>query len=327
LSDYLAGTVDAPTGLISDQPLSINGDNEYGYDYDTNADTTLNILAVNSFRRIADVAVLAGETAAAWIQIQRMSALTSAINRQLVTTNGRYVDGLRSDGTQSAHSSQLANLAALAYGVVPAAQVAAVADHVASLDISVEPDRGMELLRALHAAGRDSDVVRILTDPAFPGWAAIIKLGGTFTWETWTPSDLIGDGMSHGWGSSALVAMQEALLGAVPLAPASGGPPTRIAVTPPSGGLSHASGSIPSPAGMYTVAWRHAGSAPGRQLSISVPPNAVAHCTFPGAVVSQVAEGGQPALRAPGVGLVTDGPDSVTLAVGSGTYDFEVRTA
>jgi hypothetical protein len=170
-------------------------------------------------------------------------------------------------------------------------------------------------------------VVRILTDPAFPGWAAIIKVGGTFTWETWTPSDLIGDGMSHGWGSSALVAMQEALLGAVPLAPASSGPPTQIAVTPPSAGLSHATGSIPSPAGMYTVAWRGAGSAPGRQLSITVPPNAVARCTFSGAIVSQVVEGGEPALKAPGVSLVTTGPDFVTLAVGSGTYDFEVRTA
>ena len=90
-----------------------------------------------------------------------------------------------------------------------------MADYVASLDISVEPDHGMELLRALHAAGRDADVVRILTDPSFPGWAAILKAGGTFTWETWTPSDLIGDSMSHGWGSSALVAMQEALLGVV----------------------------------------------------------------------------------------------------------------
>ncbi len=327
LSDYLVGTIDSATGLVSGQPLSTNGDNEYGYDYDTNADTTLNILTVNSFRRIADIALLAGDDDAAWAQAQRMSALTSAINTSLVAADGLYVDGLRTDGTQSDHSSQLANLAALAYGVAPAAHMASVAEHVASLDISVEPDHGMELLRALHAAGRDSDLVRILTDPSFPGWAAIIESGGTFTWETWTPSDLIGDSMSHGWGSSALVAVQEALLGAVPLAPATDGPTTQIAVTPPSGGLAHAAGSIPSPAGTYTVAWRGAGSTPGRQLSISVPPNAMAHCTFPGTVASQVAEGGRPALEVPGVSLVAADSDSVTLAVGSGTYGFEVRTA
>ena len=36
---------------------------------------------------------------------------------------GIYVDGLDADGRQSAHSSQLANVAALAYGVVPPARV------------------------------------------------------------------------------------------------------------------------------------------------------------------------------------------------------------
>ena len=68
----------------------------------------------------------------------------------------------------------------------------------------------MELLRALHAAGLDSDVVRTLTNASRPGWAWILAHGGTFCWEAWELSDLIGDSMSHGWGSSALVAMQEA---------------------------------------------------------------------------------------------------------------------
>jgi len=61
--------------------------------------------------------------------------------------------------------------------------------------------------------GGPSDMVRILTDASVPGWARILAEGGTFTWETWTPSDLVGDSLSHGWGSSALVAMQETLLG------------------------------------------------------------------------------------------------------------------
>jgi hypothetical protein len=40
-----------------------------------------------------------------------------------------------------------------------------------------------------------------------------------------------------------------------------------------------------------------------------------------------MAEGGGPALEASGVSLVAAESDSVTLAVGSGTYDFEVRMA
>ncbi len=322
LSDYLVGTFDGSTGLISGQPMSTNGDNEYGYDYDTNADTTLNILAANAFRRIGEIATLAGDGATAATQGQRMAALTAAINSLLVAEGGLYVDGLRTDGTQSTHSSQLANASALAYGMVPPADVPHVAAYVSSLDISLEPDHGMELLRALHAAGRDPDVVRILTDSSFPGWAAILKAGGTFTWETWTPSDLIGDSMSHGWGSSALVAVQEALLGVVPTAPASGGPSTLVTITPPSGGLGHASGTFPSPAGTFTVAWQTTGT--GRQLTVTVPPNAAAHCAFPGATVSRMTEGGKPVLHAPGVTVVGSGHGSVTLAVGSGTYGFTV---
>ncbi len=325
LSDYLDGIVDATTGLISGQPLSTNGDNEYDYDYDTNADTTLNILAVNSHRRIGTIASLLGSTSAASTEAQRAQALVTAINATLVGSGGLYVDGLRADGQQSGHSSQLANAAALAYDVVPSAQIPSVAKYVASLNISVEPDRGLELLRALHAGGRDADVVRILTDSSFPGWAAILRAGGTFTWETWTPSDLIGDSMSHGWGSSALVAIQEVLLGAVPTAPLPGGPATMVTITPPRGGLAHASGMFPTPAGAFSVGWRTA--AAGISLALTVPPNAAARCRFPSSRLSQVTESGMPAARAPGVSVAATSMDSVILTVGSGRYDFAVAAS
>jgi alpha-L-rhamnosidase len=322
LSDWIAGTIDPSTGLVSGLPMSINGDNEYGYDYSTNADTTLNILSVNGFKRIGAIASLAGDANTSSIQSQRESALISAINTQLMGPQGLYIDGLRSDGTQSGVASQLANLAALAYEVVPTNAMPAVAAYVASLDISIEPDHGMELLRALHAGGRDTDVVRLLSDSSFPGWAAILKAGGTFTWETWKPSDLIGDSMSHGWGSSALVAMQEILLGVVPTAPANGEPPTVVTVTRPHSGLAHAAGSFPTPAGTFSVAWRSAGN----RLSITVPPNARAHCAFPGVGLSQLRESGAALTRVRGVSAVATSPDGATFALGAGNYDIVVTT-
>ncbi len=234
------------------------------------------------------------------------------------------MDGLTTAGTQSPHASQLANAAALAYGVVPAARTATVARYVASLDISVEPDHGMELLRALHTGGLDSEVVRLLTDASFPGWAAILRQGGTFTWETWTPSDLIGDSMSHGWGSPALVAMQEALVGAIPTAPDPAGPSTIVTVTPPSGGLGHASGTFPTPSGSYSVAWQRTGST--TTVALGVPPNAAAHLRLPGASLSEVTEGGVPVAHAAGVSAASaDG--AAVLTVGAGHYDFVARTS
>ncbi|HXW39353.1 MAG TPA: family 78 glycoside hydrolase catalytic domain, partial [Acidimicrobiales bacterium] len=139
LSGYLQRAVDPATGLVSGLMLSTNGDNQYGYDYNTVADTTMNVLSVDAHRRIGQIAALAGEASTASVESQAADALTAAINRMLVAPSGLYVDGLRGDGTQSSHSSQQANLVALAYGVCPAGRIATVGAYVASLDISVEP--------------------------------------------------------------------------------------------------------------------------------------------------------------------------------------------
>ncbi len=198
--------------------MSTNGDKQYGYDYSTNADTTLNILAVNAFRRVAAIASLLGETSAASIQLQRAAALAAAVNRLVVERpGGLYVDGLRSDGHAEYGRLAVGQRGGPGLRRGPGrpdpdgGRLRGLAQHLGG----ARPRHGA----AAGAARRrtHADVVRLLTDASFPGWAAIIKDGGTFTWETWTPSDLIGDSMSHGWGSSALVAMQEALLGAVPV--------------------------------------------------------------------------------------------------------------
>jgi alpha-L-rhamnosidase len=231
---------------------------------------------------------------------------------------------LRADGSQSSHSSQQANGAALAYDICPPERRAVVGSYVASLNISIEPDHGHELLRGLHAAGRDDDIVRLLTDSSFPGWAAILAAGGTFTWETWTPSDAVGDSMSHGWGSSALVGIQEALLGAVPQAPGPGDPPTVVAITPPADvtRIQWATGTFPTPAGTYLVSWRRSRS--GLRLNLGVPPNAGAQCALPATSPSQVTEGGGPVTHSPGVSVTSAAGSPLTLTVPAGTYDFFV---
>ena len=80
----------------------------------------------------------------------------------------------RPDGAQSGHASQEANALALAYGVVPADDLAAVGAYVASLGIDVGPNHGLELLRALAAAGLPEAMVHTLTDTSIPGWAHIV---------------------------------------------------------------------------------------------------------------------------------------------------------
>ena len=147
-----------------------------------------------------------------------------------------YVDGLEADGSQSPHVAQQASEFALTFGVVPAAKIAAVGKYVASLGIKTGPMDGLYLLDGLQAAGRPADVVKVLTDTKDPGWAHVVAEGGTFSWESWILSDVEGDGMSHGWGSSALAAFQSSILGVTMTAPNPAGGATVVSIDAPTAG-------------------------------------------------------------------------------------------
>jgi alpha-L-rhamnosidase len=324
VADYLWSGRSAATGLLTGFAEGSNGDPVYGYDQSVSADTTSNVLGINAFTRIAQLATLAGDPSSATTQLARAAQLTSTVNSSLVRRDGIYVDGLEPDGTQSRHASQAANALALAYRVVPPDRQSAVAAYVVSLGISVGPNHGLELLRGLAQAGLWNDLVHTLTDTKIPGWAHIVASGGTFTWETWIPSDLIGDSMSHGWGSSALVAMQESLLG-VTLQPPDDAGTVLAAISPPASGLPAARGSVPSIAGPIAVDWKRSRAA--LSLQVVVPANAAARLSVPARSVAAVREGGRPVDRAPGVTVASAGDGMVILDTGSGTYRFTTRLA
>jgi alpha-L-rhamnosidase len=249
----------------------------------------------------------------------RATQLTAAINATLRRPDGTYIDGVNTNGAQSAHASQEANALALAYGVVPASELTAVGHYVTSLGIDVGPNHGLELLRGLAAAGMPDAMVHLLTDASIPGWAHIVAAGGTFTWEVWRPSDLIGDSLSHGWGSSALVAMQETLLG-VTLGQPDGDGRVRAVVAPPSAGLNRARGSVPTIAGPLHLAWQRRSK--GMIIDLTVPANAMATVRVPASDAAAVHEGGAAATAAPGVTVLSAAAGVVMLSVGSGTYHF-----
>ncbi len=316
---WLWSTRQVGTGLLYGLADTDNGDPVYGYDLSVAADTASNVLAVNAMRRVAKLANVAGDAAAAQTWQARATQLAAAINAVLRRPDGTYVDGIDANGEQSSHASQEANALALAYGVVPDPDLTAVGTYVAGLGIDVGPNHGLELLRGLAAAGMPEAMVHLLTDTSIPGWAHIVAAGGTFTWEVWKPSDLIGDSMSHGWGSSALVAVQETLLGVSLQEPDADGT-VRAAVSPPSAGLDRAEGSVPTVAGPVQASWQRRGK--GMTMALTVPANATATVRLPAGAPSRVREGGAAAVTAPGVRAVSAAGGVVVLSVGSGTYRF-----
>lgn len=351
IGGYVWASVDPGSGLVTNLPgggstypggaVDWPPQMRYGYDMATTARTVVNVLGANVFNRLALMAPVVGDAAAAAGYRTQGAAIAAAINARLIGPDGVYIDGLEADGSQSGHASQQANALALAYGLVPADRVAAVGAHVASLGIALGPDHGLELVRGLHAAGLDAHIVRILTDPSGPGWAHILASGGTFCWESWTPNDAEQDSLSHGWGSGALAGLQEALLGVTVLGVGPGttstsatggvgGSPlaatpgqTLLEVRPPSGGLRSASGHVPTVAGPVRVQWaRSTGGSGGVALSLSLPANTSARVQVPAASPAKVTESGRPATSGTGVAVLSHGGGEVLLSVGAGNYHF-----
>jgi hypothetical protein len=150
-----------------------------------------------------------------------------------------------------------------------------------------------------------------LTDARSDGWANVLAQGGTFVWETWQPSDALGDGMSHGWGSTALVEIQQTLLGVRPTGPGY----STFDLIPPVSGLDHASGVVPTPRGPITVAWQRPATPGGTfTVDVTVPPNSTARVLLPAASPSSVAH------RPRGVSLSDVAGGRAVLHVGAGKF-------
>ncbi|MBX6766168.1 MAG: family 78 glycoside hydrolase catalytic domain [Actinomadura rubrobrunea] len=282
VADYVRRHIDPATGLVTrltggsgqyqygiiDWPATMR----YGHDMDTEARTVINVLGVDVFNATARAAEALGKSGDAAALRRDARTLGAAVNARLRRPDGIYIDGLKADGTQSAHASQIANAYAVAYGVVPAADRERVVSYVAGLGMRMGPFTSHGLMKAL--ATRPGALVERLTDTEGPGWGNILARGGTFTWESWDAPET-GQSHSHPWGSVALVDVQESLLGVAVTAPGS----ARIRVRPPLTGLDRAAGAVPLQRGEVSVDWARRGTV--FQMSVDVPVNVRAEVHVP----------------------------------------------
>jgi alpha-L-rhamnosidase len=316
LAGYVRHSVVPATHLVTNLPST-----SIYYTFPTV--TRLNILGVNVFRRVGAIATVLGRPQSEIAtQVDRATSLVNAINARLRRPDGIYVDGLAADGAPTPTAAQDANAAALDFGIVPVADRAAVAAYVGGTTLTAPPRTASEVLDALALAGRDGDLVRILDDKTHDGWANVLARGGTFTWEVWEPSDVIGDSMSHGWGSDVLVSIQQSLLGVT--ADAAGY--AHFVVAPPAVGLTRASGTVPTPQGTITVAWRRASAGvPVDAITVTVPPNSTATVDLHAIAETAVTDAGTPLAHDPGVLAVTTTDGTTQIRLGAGTYHLRTR--
>lgn len=343
VADYVVRHVDSETGLV----MNLSGGNggpyeegiidwppemRYGYDRDWPARTTVNILSANVLRRAATIAAELDRPAAEQAYYrEHQSSIETAINTRL-TDGDLYIDGCDAESA-SEHASQHANALALAFGVVPVAAVDTVADHTVECGMQMGPMMVPWLLEALEVTERPTAMVDLLTDQSHDGWADILRMDGTFTWETWKARDpdLPDDqrrnrSESHAMGATVLVAIQRTLLGVRPQESGN-----HIQIKPPADGLVSATGRIPTERGPVTLSWRRDESA--FHLDVTVPWNASATVSLPATGDdNSVTENGDPVWSqrntptlSRGVTTVQRTDEAVVIDIEAGTYQFVVE--
>jgi alpha-L-rhamnosidase len=277
ITRLLGGTSGSYTNGIIDWPP----DMQFGYDLNTvrnpgNAATVINGWAWQDYDVVARVADELGNTADSNTYRALANALQSAMNTNLLNASGVYVDGLEPNGTQSAHASQHANAFPLSLGIVPPAQQTSVTSLVVSSNMSVSALGIMQLVRALGEANQGSALLNLYTNANNYGWARILSLGGTATWESWT-ANTDGDSESHGWGTIGLDGYVRYILGVKALAPQF----DQVQIKPLdfSNSLASASGTVPTDRGDIAVEWDR--SATLFHLAVTIPVNVTATIFVP----------------------------------------------
>jgi alpha-L-rhamnosidase len=271
------GTSSSYTNGIIDWPPNM----QFGYDLNTvrnpgNASTVINGWAWEDYDITSRIASELGNTVDSNAYRAMASALQTAMNTNLLNGSGVYIDGLEPNGMQSTHASQHANAFPLSLNLVPPAQKASVASLVVSSNMSVSALGILQLVRALGEADQGPALINLYTNANQYGWARILALGGTATWESWT-ANTDGNSESHGWGAVGLDGYVRYILGVEPLTPQF----DQVQIKPLYFGtaLPSAGGSILTDRGNISVVWN---SNTNRfYMTVTIPVNVTATLAAP----------------------------------------------
>jgi alpha-L-rhamnosidase len=185
------------------------------------------------------------------------------------------------------------------------------------------------LLPALSRIGRDDLAMRLLLNEDYPSWGFEIRMGATTMWERWNTIRADGEfgpvdmnSFNH-YAYGAVADWMFGHLGGVQIIEP-GYKKSRIAPLMERSGLSHARCSLRTPYGSLASEWQATGGE--LKISVTVPANTTAEVVIPADSREAVREGNVPAASARGVKSSTFENGRLTLLVGSGRYEFAVRS-
>src|SRR5439155_19763851 len=136
-----------------------------------------------------------------------------ALNEKRANTkSGLYVDGENVN-----HSSQHANLFALAFGLVPADRKPRVIKFIKSRGMACSVYPAQFLLEGLFENGADEYAIELMTRDDERSWRHMLAVGSTITTEAWDEKFKPNLDWNHAWGAAPANIIPRYVLGVRPL--------------------------------------------------------------------------------------------------------------
>ncbi len=186
------------------------------------------------------------------------------------------------------------------------------------------------LCHVLSRYGYTDVAYELLNQESYPSWLYPVTQGATTIWERWDgikPDGSFQDPAMNSFNHYAYGAIGEWLyrvVAGIELDPDVPGYKRFLIQPQPGGQLTYASATFDSMYGRIESKWRI--EADGFQLAVAIPANTEAVIHLPARSVEAITEQGQALDRAEGIYEIRQEGQTVILTLGSGHYDFRVKT-
>ena len=210
--------------------------------------TVVNCFFYENMKVMAEMAGVLGQTADK-DRFEKMAAkVKDAINQKLFDSKkGIYVDG---EG--STHSSLHSNMLALAFWIVPKANIKSVTDFVKSRGMACSVYGSQFLLEGLYHYGESQFALDLMRATNDRSWWNMIRVGSTISMEAWDMKYKPNSDWNHAWGAAPANIIPRQLWGIRPVSPGFG-----VAIIQPQmGDLSFSTIKTPTPLGPIKAEYR-----------------------------------------------------------------------
>ena len=240
--------------------------------------SAVNAYYYRSLCAVRDMAEVLGEEAIRSDFALRAERLLQRFNETFFDKeHGRYMDAV-----DRPHASLHASMFPLAFGMVEAAYIPAVAAYIKSRGMACSVYGAQFLLDALYDAGEAEAALSLLASTAKRSWYNMLRIGSTITTEAWDDIYKPNQDWNHAWGAAAANIITRRLMGVEPLEPGF----RRIRIKPQPGSLEKASIRVPTIRGSVEVSFCEG------ILDVTIPANTEAEVWLPWSGECKIVQGG-----------------------------------